>query len=176
MTTFLERNRSRARYLWARAKSERASPRQIGFSVAIGAMACFAPVLWFHLATALLLASIFRVNRLWAATASQLPSLFGLLRPFILFLELQIGHVVRTGAWLDLNPREAFHDAPNLLVDWGIGAAVVGVVLGAALGLAAYAWARRRDARGERERGASEDQTKPRTPDESPRPSSESPP
>ncbi len=165
--SLLERTRSRARDLWESAKRERASPRQIGVAVAVGTVACFAPVLWFHLAAALLLATIFRLNRLWAAAASQLPSAFGLLRPFILFVELNVGHLVLTGTWLDLDPRQALRDAPHLLAAWGVGAAVVCAVLGVALGVAAYAWAKRRDARGE---------ATPRTPDESPRPSSESPP
>jgi uncharacterized protein (DUF2062 family) len=131
--------------MWDAAKKERASPRQIGVAVAIGAFACFAPVLWLHLATALLLATIFRVNRLWAAAASQLPSLFGLLRVPILFVELEVGRYVRTGAWLDLTPREAMKSAPHLLLDWVVGCATAGVLAASLLGIAAFAWARRRD-------------------------------
>ena len=165
--SLIERTRSRARYLWEAAKRERASPRQIGVAVGVGTMACLAPLLWFHLPSALLLATIFRLNRLWAAAASQLPSLFGLLRPFILFVQLNVGHLVLTGTWLDLNPREALRDAPHLLVAWGVGAGVTCAFFGVAFGLGAFAWAKRRDARAA---------TTPRTPDESPRPSSESPP
>jgi uncharacterized protein (DUF2062 family) len=150
--------------LWQRAKAERASPRQIGVAVAIGTFCCFAPILWLHLATALLLSSVLRVNRLWAAAASQLPSLFGLLRAPILFVEIETGHFVRTGGFLDLTPREALKSATHMIFDWLCGSVVVALVLALALGVSAWGWARRRDRL----------EPTPRAPDELPPPTSES--
>jgi len=164
---WLGRTRARARDLWRRAKAERASPRQIGIAVAIGTFCCFAPILWLHLATALLLASVLKVNRLWSAAASQLPSLFGLLRAPILFVEIEAGHLVRTGAFIDLTPREALKGAAHMVFDWLFGSVLVGVVLALVLGTSAWAWARRRDRR---------EALTPRAPDEPPPPTSESPP
>ena len=38
-------------------------------------------------------------------------------------------------------------EAPQLLLDWGLGSVVVGVALGAFVGLLAFAWAKRRERR-----------------------------
>lgn len=150
--------------MWRAAKRERASPGRIGVSVGIGTLSCFLPVFWMHLALSLLLATMLRVNRAWAAAASQLPSLFGLLRGPIVVSEIELGHRLRTGEWLvGLEVRSALAEAVRLLVDLWAGAAVVGPALGLLFGSAAYAYARVK-------------LTPPSTPAGSPPPSSESPP
>ena len=52
--------------LWKLAKSERASPREIGWAVAIGAFAGCTPAVGVHGPLALGLASLFKKNRLFA--------------------------------------------------------------------------------------------------------------
>jgi uncharacterized protein (DUF2062 family) len=138
------RIRARVVGLWQLAKNERASPRQIGVSVFIGALCCFAPVLWLHLWTALLLSTVFRVNRLWAAFASQVPSLFGLLRPFILLAEIEVGSLIVERRWVTVDLDHILEQAKSMLVAWLVGAGVTGVALGVIFGLVAYAIARRR--------------------------------
>jgi uncharacterized protein (DUF2062 family) len=130
--------------LWERAKREHASPRQIGVAAGVGALSCCSPVLWTHIPMAVLLASALRVNRVWAAFASQVPSLFGLLRPVIIFTEIEIGHRLRTGRWVEIDVRHVVHEATRLILDWVVGAGVFGVALGLVFGALAYLYARRR--------------------------------
>jgi uncharacterized protein (DUF2062 family) len=138
------RIRARVVRLWQLAKSERASPRQIGVAIFLGTMCCMTPLLYLHLWTALLLATLLRVNRLWAAFGSQVPSLFGLLRPFIMLGEIEIGHRVLEGTWVELHADHILEQAPHMLVDWLAGAGVFGTVLGTIFGVLAYFIARRR--------------------------------
>jgi uncharacterized protein (DUF2062 family) len=133
----------RARALWQRAKEERASPRQVGVSVGVGVLACFAPIPWTHVPLALLFSSVLRVNRVWAVVGSQIPSLFGLLRPLIMFAEIEVAHRLRTGEWLELDIGHAMAQAPRLMLDLFVGAGLLGAGAGLAAGLSAYAYGRR---------------------------------
>jgi uncharacterized protein (DUF2062 family) len=138
---------ARAARLWELAKRENASPPQVGVAVGIGALSCCSPLLWAHLLVAVGLASLLRVNRAWAAFASQVPSLFGLLRPFIVFVELELGHRVRMGGWIELDARHAVREAPRMVLDLVVGAGLFGVGVGVVLGVLAYFYARRRGSR-----------------------------
>lgn len=133
------------RSLWELAKREQAAPHQIGLAVGVGVFAGCTPALWFHMWVALLLATLFRVNRLWAFLGSRISffPVFGL----ITFAEIQVAHRIRTGQWLDMEVSGALSHAKELLVDWLLGAALVGVVLGGIVGYAAYAVARWRASR-----------------------------
>jgi uncharacterized protein (DUF2062 family) len=133
----------RARELWARAKQERASPRQMGLAVGMGVFACFSPVPWTHVPLALLFASVLRVNRAWAVLGSQVPSLFGLLRAVIMFAEIEVAHRLRTGEWAVLDIRHTLGEAPRLMLDLCVGAGILGGSLGLAAGFSAYLYARR---------------------------------
>jgi uncharacterized protein (DUF2062 family) len=153
----------RAAGLWQLAKTEHASPAQIAGAVALGSAASVAPFLFgLHFWVTLALATLFRVNRLWAACASQGPSLFGLLRAPIVFAEVELGSRLLTGGWLDLDLRDIAAAARRLALFWGVGGAVFSLVVALVLGPAAYVWARRR--------------VIPRTPDGPHPASSESPP
>jgi uncharacterized protein (DUF2062 family) len=134
----------RADRLWDRAKRENASPPQIGVAVGIGALSCCSPLLWTHMPVAVVLATLLRVNRVWAAFASQVPSLFGLLRPLMVLAEIELGHRLRTGAWVELDARQAVREAPRLAIDLAAGAGILGLGLGIVLGVLAYLYARRR--------------------------------
>jgi uncharacterized protein (DUF2062 family) len=153
---------SRARGLWRRALKEHSSPREIGWSVALGVFAGCSPLLGLHMWIALALATLFRVNRLWAFVGSRVSS--NVLFAWIAFAEIELAHRLRTGGWAPLAPREALAHGRQLLTDWFVGATFVGAALGAALGVAAYLgmsrWRR----------------LKPHTPHATPPPTSESPP
>lgn len=126
-----------------------------------------------HAGVALLLATAFRANRLWALLASRVSIL-----PVYLVIalgEIEAGHFVRTGEVLHLSASEAFARRYEVLSEWLIGTLLVGTALAAAAGLLAYmcarAWHRRRRA------GAGDAATpvSSRTPDEFRPPSLESP-
>jgi uncharacterized protein len=159
--------------LWQLAKSERATPRQIGWAVAIGAFAGCTPAVGVHGPLAMGLATLARKNRLFAWLGSRISNIVFL--PFIVLTEVQLAHRLRTGAFVDLTRDNILTQAPHLLLDWCLGTFPVGGVMGLVMGLAAYAFARRRDARKAREAAAANDGPTPPTPAELPPPSSGSP-
>jgi uncharacterized protein (DUF2062 family) len=153
------------RELWDRARREHSTPREIGWSVGVGAFVACTPLLGLHLWVALALATVFRLNRLWTVVGSRLSS-----TPILLattFCEIEAAHRVRTGRWAPIVWHEALAHGRELLGDWIAGAAVVGGLIAACAGFLAYAVARRlQTARPAR----------PHTPGRLPRPSSGSPP
>ena len=131
--------------LWRLAKSERASPHEIAWAVAIGTFAGCTPAIGFHGPLALGLATLFRKNRLFAWLGSRISNMFFL--PFIALAEVQLSHRVRTGAWMEIDRQHAIDQAGSLLLDWCIGTVPVGLLLGLIMGLASWGLARRRDRR-----------------------------
>jgi uncharacterized protein (DUF2062 family) len=131
--------------LWRLAKSERATPREIGWAVGLGAFAGCTPALGFHGPVAVGLATIARKNRLFAWLGSRISNVLFL--PFIALAEVQLSHRVRTGAWLVVDRAHILEQARHLLLDWFLGTVPVGGGLGVTMGLCAYALAARRDRR-----------------------------
>lgn len=132
--------------LWDRARRERSTPRQIGFSVAVGVFAGCTPFIGLHFWIALAAATLLRLNRLWAALASRISSTPLLLA--LTFGEIELGHRLRTGAWVALSRHDALARGKELFADWLLGAALVGSTLAIVLGLVAYFVARRWQAAG----------------------------
>jgi uncharacterized protein (DUF2062 family) len=153
---------TRIRSLWQRALAEHSSPREIGWSVALGVFSGCSPFFGLHMWIALALATLFRVNRLWAFVGSRVSS--NVFYAWIAFAEIEIAHRLRTGVWAPLAPREALAQGRQLLTDWFLGALLVGAALGAALGVVAYVAMRRRR------------RLNPHTPRAAQPPTSESPP
>ncbi len=110
---------------------------QISVAVAAGLFACCSPLLGFHCFIALALATLFRVNRLWAAVASQ-ASIFGILRPPIVFVEIELGHHLRVGSWAPLDLATIVQRAPSLMLDWAIGSLPFGLTIAALGGVVTY--------------------------------------
>jgi uncharacterized protein (DUF2062 family) len=132
---------ARARALWQRALREHATPREVAFAVAVGAFAAFTPFLGFHIWIALGVASLLRLNRLWAVLASHvspLPIFFA-----VSFLEIEAGHRLRAGAWIAMTVGDVATHGHNLLVDWLVGTVFVAGPIAATLGVVAYFAARR---------------------------------
>jgi uncharacterized protein len=161
----LQRFAHRARELWQRAWNEHCTPREVGWSVALGVFVGCTPLLGLHMWIALALATLFRVNRVWAFLGSRVSS--NVVFAWIAFAEIELAHRLRLGAWAPLLPREALVHGRQLLLDWFLGSAFVGAALAGALGALAYAATRRRQRAG----GLTQ-----HTPDEPRRPISESPP
>lgn len=135
--------------LWKLAKAERASPREIAWAVAIGAFAGCTPAIGVHGALALGLATLARKNRLFAWLGSRVSNM--VILPFIVLAEIQLSYRLRTGAWLVVDRAHVLAQAPTLLLDWCLGTFPVGGVIAAAMGMLAFALARRRDRQKARE-------------------------
>lgn len=115
-------------------------------SVATGVFAGCTP--WgVHSAVALALATLLRLNRLWALLASRASFLPVYL--VIAFCEIEVGHRLRTGQPTHLSAADAFAHRYALVTDWAVGTLLVGCALAAAAGLISYvfarAWARRQE-------------------------------
>lgn len=160
----LRRMYARSADLLRRARQEHSTPREVGWSVGIGVFFGCTPFIGFHMWFALGLATLLRLNRLWAFVGSRISTsvMFSLLA----FAEIELAHRLRFGAWLALQPRDILAHWRDLAGDWVLGCIPVGGVLAVILGFAAYGIARR----------WRRETVTPNTPD-APRPrSSESPP
>jgi uncharacterized protein (DUF2062 family) len=163
----LRRYWSRVRALWRLARREHSTPREIGWSVAIGVFCGCTPFIGAHMFIALGLATVFRLNRLWAFVGSRLST--SVVLYLIAFCEIELGHKLRHGVWAALQWREVLRHGGQLFGDWLVGSVLVGGVLAALLGTLAYGMTLRRQRA--RARALSL-----RTPDEPLPPTSESPP
>jgi uncharacterized protein (DUF2062 family) len=131
--------------LWRLAKSERASPREIGWAVAIGAFTGCSPALGFHGALALGAATLFRKNRLFAWLGSRISNMIFL--PFITIAEVQVAHRLRVGSWVTLDREHVLDQAGGLLLDWFLGMIPVGGAIALVMGVTSWAIALRRERR-----------------------------
>jgi uncharacterized protein (DUF2062 family) len=152
----------RARALWLQALRENTTPAKVGSSVGLGVFVGCTPFIGFHFAIALGLATLLRLNRVWALVGSR--ASFFVTLPWIILAEVDIAHRLRTGRWAPLLARDAIDHGREYLLDWWLGVIPVGCALGAALGLLTYLVARRRA------------RLTPRTLSRSPPPTSGSPP
>lgn len=141
MPSRLARSLDFVRNLWDRARREHSSPREIGFSVAVGAFVACTPLVGFHLGLAFAFATILKLNRIWAMIGSRLST-----TPIFLvttFGEIQLAHRLRTGSWVPMGLHQALAQAPELVRDWAIGSVIVGAAVAAVAGLVAATLARR---------------------------------
>jgi uncharacterized protein len=132
---------TRARRLWDRARREHSTPREIAFAVSVGVFAGCMPFLGFRGGIAVGLATLLRLNRLWAFAGSRL-----LILPLFVgigFCEIESGHRLRTGAWAALSTADVAARGSELLTDWLIGTPAVGGGVAALAGIVTYAAARR---------------------------------
>jgi uncharacterized protein (TIGR03382 family) len=130
------------RELWVIAKNERASPKQIGWAVGVGCFMGCSPALGLHGGLALAAATLLRLNRLWCWLGSRSSNIFVL--PLLAWAQVEAAHRLRTGAWVSIDRDRVLEEAQTLLLDWFLGMIPIGVPFSLALGLLAFAWARRR--------------------------------
>lgn len=145
MSGLIERTRERVRALWRAAKNERASPKEVGFAVAVGVFAGCTPAVMFHGWVAVGVATLLRLNRLYAFLGSRVSAFF--IFPFIVLAEIQSSHFLRTRTWLALTWKNAVEEGATLLGDWLLGTILVGTPLAVLFGFSAYWLARRREIR-----------------------------
>ena len=122
--------------LWRLATRERASPREVALAVGLGAFVGSTPLIGFHGWIAVGLATLFRLNRLYAFLGSRVSS--PVILPFITLAEIQLAHRVRCGAFVALTKDDVLRNAKGLLLDWCLGAIPVGLAVGVALGVLGY--------------------------------------
>ncbi len=132
----------RLKAIWKRLLHEHAAPRKVGGAVALGLFIGASPVIFFHAPIAVGLATVFRVNRLWAAVSTKFGNIVTI--PWIAFAEVQLSHRIRTGEWLQVTGDHILHNASEYLLDWILGTIPVGGALAVVGGMSAYIWARRR--------------------------------
>lgn len=125
------------RTAWERARNEPSSPREIALSVGLGVFCACTPFLGLHMWMALGLATVLRLNRLWAFFGSRCS--FLPLFAVVTFAEIEVAHRLRVGGWLPLVPSQAVARGRDLLVDWALGTLVVGGVIAAVAAGCAYA-------------------------------------
>ena len=123
----------RTRDLWRRAKSERAAPKEIAWAIALGVFCGCTPAVGLRPLLAVALSTAFRLNRLFAFIGAHIASNW-LTFPWVILLEIQVAHRIRSGAYVALDMRDLLHQASALLVDWLLGALLIGT------GAAALAW------------------------------------
>ena len=126
----------RARELWVLLWKEHTSPREIGIAVAMGVFVGCTPAFGFHGWIALGLATLFRLNRIWAWLGSRVSNI--LIFPWIVIGEVELGHHLRFGGWLHLTEAEIVDRKSKLLTDWAIGSIPVGIGAALVLGLLAF--------------------------------------
>jgi uncharacterized protein (DUF2062 family) len=114
---------------------------EIGWSIGVGAFVAFSPFVGLHLGLAFGLATLLRLNRLWTMIGSRMSFMPILL--FSTFSEIEVGHRLLHGVWLDIAIDTILARTQELFVDWCVGTVLVGGPMAALLGLAAYAVARR---------------------------------
>jgi uncharacterized protein (DUF2062 family) len=135
----------RIKTLWALAKNERASPKELAWAIALGVFAGCTPAVGVHGWVALGLATIFRKNRLFCWIGSRISNV--VIIPWIIIAEVQLSHRLRTGSFVELHESDALEKAPTLILDWILGSFPVGIALAALLGVLSFYAFRFRDRR-----------------------------
>lgn len=146
---------AKVREIWRKARSEHASPKQIGLAFGVGAFCGCTPAIGFHGWVAIAAATLFKLNRLWSWLGSRISNI--VILPFIVYAEIYVAHRIRTGEIIVFDRKHVIAEAHLLLLDWILGCVPVGLAIGIVLGAIGYAVARLR-----------------RTPAPDPEPSSES--
>jgi uncharacterized protein (DUF2062 family) len=126
----------RFRVLWRVATTERATPRQVALAVGLGAFVGSTPVIGLHGWIAVGLATVLRLNRLYAFLGSRVSS--PVVLPFIVIAEIELAHRVRCGEFIALTRSNVLEQAKGLLLDWCIGTIPVGLAVGALTGALGY--------------------------------------
>lgn len=131
----------RLRQLYLTLRTEHTTPRKVGLGVGLGLFVGCSPFWGLHFPLCVLLATLFRTNRMLVYAACNLVN--PLTAPFVIFAEVQVGNRLLSGGWLPLTVRELrAAGLAGLFADFLVGGLVVGAAAGVVLGLLAYAVAR----------------------------------
>ena len=130
--------RSWLRRLYMTLRTEHRTPGKVAFAVGIGVFVGCSPVWGLHFALSVLLATIFRLNRVIVYAGANIGN--PLTAAPLAFAELQIGHRILHGMWLSVTIADVETlGVGGVLANLIVGGLVVGAVLGALFGLAAWA-------------------------------------
>lgn len=117
-----------------RLAREHATPAELATAVWLGVFLGSLPLIPFGLAVILYVSHRLHLNKLAAAGASNL-----CVAPFVPFLCIQVGHLLRHGTlWTTFNRQGLLNEAGHRLLEWLLGALVVGPLLGLAAALPVY--------------------------------------
>ncbi|NQU44957.1 DUF2062 domain-containing protein [bacterium] len=128
---------------------ERTSPGEMALAVMLGIIAGALPIFGLHSVAILLLATLFRLNRVIAFNSQHL-----CMPPFVPALCIEIGYYLRHGEFLtELSLRTLGHEAHLRLLEWLIGSLILGPALALVAGGTVYllAWSFQRGMRARRE-------------------------
>jgi len=122
-------------------RTEHRTPGKVAFGVGVGVFVGCSPLWGIHFPLAVLLATLFRLNRMIVYAAAYIGN--PLTAGPILFIEVQVGHRILHGAWLpvtlsDIESLGVLGIFTNLLV----GSVVLGAALAGLVGVAAWLVAR----------------------------------
>jgi uncharacterized protein (DUF2062 family)/predicted RNA methylase len=133
--------RSWLRRLYMTLRTEHRTPAKVAFGVGIGVFVGCSPLWGLHFALSVLLATIFRLNRMIVYAGANVGN--PLTAAPILFAELQIGHRLLRGMWLSVTIADVETlGVSGFVANVVVGSIVVGAGLGALIGVAAWAIAR----------------------------------
>jgi uncharacterized protein (DUF2062 family) len=127
-----------ARAFWTLLRTERATPREVALAVFVGAWIGCSPALFVRTWLAVGIATLAKMNRLWAFVGAHLTANL-VSAAWIVLAEVQVSHRLRQGEWLTLNRHEVSAHGFALLGDWLLGFVVVGPVISGVLALATWA-------------------------------------
>jgi len=125
------------RRLYLTLRTEHTTPGKIALAVGLGIFVGCSPFWGLHLALCMLLARMFRLNRMLLYASANIAN--PLTAPVLVFAEVQIGHVATKGTWLGLTVKEVTDaGVTGLSLDLLVGGLAVGIVLGSLLGVIAF--------------------------------------
>lgn len=133
--------RSRLRRIYMTLRTEHRTPGKVALGVGIGVFVGCSPFWGIHFAIAVLLATVFRLNRVIVYAAAYVGNPLTVVP--ILFAEVQMGHRLLRGAWLSTTLADvATLGVVGFFADLLVGSLVVGLLLGCVIGVAAWLIAR----------------------------------
>jgi len=118
-------------------RTEHRSPGKVGFAVGVGVFVGCSPLWGIHFPIAVLLATLFRLNRGIVYAAAYANNIFTAIP--VLFAEVQVGHRILHGVWLpatlaDVKTLGGLGVAADLMT----GSIVLGLALGALFGVTSW--------------------------------------
>lgn len=141
----------RLRRLYLTLRTEHTTPGKIALGVGIGAFVGLSPFWGLHLAICVLLATVFRLNRVLVYAAANLASVIA---PLAVIVELAVGHRLLHDVWLEPSWTQAetlleglrggglLDGFLSLSADFLVGGIVVSSALGVVAGIATWIFAR----------------------------------
>jgi uncharacterized protein (DUF2062 family) len=113
-----------------RLLAEHASPRSLGAAAALGVLVGASPLIGVHTFLVYYLACRLRLNRVMALGTNQL-----CMPPFVPALCIEVGYYLRHGEFLtEVSLRTLGREALERVLEWAIGACIVGPMLAVAVG------------------------------------------